>query len=173
MPDWSVLKGMRGRTGNREEKNILSFAMKGSSETTSKGQVQRQVISVFFICYLWHYGHFSLIQSLSHVWHFATTWLQNARLPCPPPTPGACSNSCPSSCWCHPTAHPLSSPSPSTFNLFQHQDLFKWVSSLHHMAKVLEFQLQHQSFSEYSGLISFRIDWFDLLAVQGTLKSLL
>ena len=39
--------------------------------------------------------------------------------------------------------------------------------------KVLEFQLQHQSFNEYSGLISFRIDWFDLLAVQGTLESLL
>ena len=37
----------------------------------------------------------------------------------------------------------------------------------------MEFQLQHQSFSDYSGLISFRIDWFDLLAVQGTLKSLL
>ena len=41
------------------------------------------------------------------------------------------------------------------------------------MARVLELQLQHQSFNEYSGLISFRIDWFDLLAVQGTLKSLL
>ena len=41
------------------------------------------------------------------------------------------------------------------------------------MAKALEFQLQHQSFNEYSGLIFFRIDWFDLLAVQGTLKSLL
>ena len=39
--------------------------------------------------------------------------------------------------------------------------------------KVLEFQLQHQSSSEYSGLISFRIDWLDLFAVQGTLKSLL
>ena len=41
---------------------------------------------------------------------------------------------------------PLSSPSPPTFNLFQHQGLFKWVSSSHHMAKVLEFQVQHQSF---------------------------
>ena len=44
---------------------------------------------------------------------------------------------------------------------------------MHQVARVLELQLQHQSFSEYSGLISFRIDWFDLLAVQGTLKSLL
>ena len=40
-------------------------------------------------------------------------------------------------------------------------------------AKVLEFQLQHQSFNKYSGLISFRMDWLNLLAVQGTLKSLL
>ena len=43
-------------------------------------------------------------------------------------------------------SHPLSSPSPPTFNLSQHQSLFKWVSSLHQGAKVLEFQLQHQSF---------------------------
>ena len=43
-------------------------------------------------------------------------------------------------------SHPLSSPSPSTFNLFQHQGLFKWVSSSHQVARVLEFQLQHQSF---------------------------
>ena len=70
-------------------------------------------------------------------------------------------------------SHPLSSPSPLALNLSQHQDLFKWVSSSHQEAKVLEFQLQHQSFNEYSGLISFRTDWLDLLAVQGTLKSLL
>ena len=44
---------------------------------------------------------------------------------------------------------------------------------MHQVAKVLEFQLQHYSFNEYSELISFRIDWFDLLAVQGALKSLL
>ena len=43
-------------------------------------------------------------------------------------------------------SHPLSSPSPPDFYLFQHQGLFKWVSSLHQVAKVLEFQLQHQSF---------------------------
>ena len=67
--------------------------------------------------------------------------------------------------------HPLSSPSPPAFNLSQHWGLFRWVSSSHQVAKVLE--LQHQSFQEYSGLISFRIDWLDLLAGQGTLRSLL
>ena len=69
-------------------------------------------------------------------------------------------------------SHPLSSPSPPALNLSQHQDL-EGVSSSHQVAKVLEFQLQHQSFNEYSGLISFRMDWLDLLAVQGTLMSLL
>ena len=70
-------------------------------------------------------------------------------------------------------SHPLSSPSPPAFNLSQHQGLFKWVNSSHQVARGLEFQLQPQSFQWISGLISFRIDWLDLLAVQGTLKSLL
>ena len=66
-------------------------------------------------------------------------------------------------------SHPLSSPSPPAFSLSQHQGLFQGVSSLHQLAKVLELQFQHQTSNEYSRLISFRIDWFDLLAVQGTL----
>ena len=69
--------------------------------------------------------------------------------------------------------HPLSTPSPPALNLSQHQGLFKWVSPLHHVAKLLEFQLQHQSFKCTPGLISFRMDWLDLLAVQRTLKNLL
>ena len=150
--------------------------------------------------------------------------LQHSRLPCPLPTPGACSNLCWASLWWYPTisssvisfssclqsfpasgsddwvifyciyvsewvrvaqscptlcdpmdcsrpgspvhhqllelaqthvhpvggtiqpSHPLSSPSSPTFNLFQNQGLFQWVSSSHKVAKVLEFQLQHQSF---------------------------
>ena len=70
-------------------------------------------------------------------------------------------------------SHPLSSPSPPALNLSQHQILFQSVSSSHQMAKVLEFQLQHQPSSEHPGLISFRMDWLDLLAVQGTRKSLI
>ena len=64
---------------------------------------------------------------------------------------------------------PLSSPSPHAPNPSQHQGLFQWVNSSHGVAKVLEFQLQHQSFQ----LISLKMDWLELLAVQGTLKSLL
>ena len=98
--------------------------------------------------------------------------LQHARPPCPSPTPGACSNSCPSSQRCIRPSHPLKS-SPPAFNLSQHQGLFQWVSPLHQMAKVLSFSFSISPSNEYSGLISFRIDWFDLHAVQGTLKSLL
>ena len=73
-----------------------------------------------------------------------------------------------------PSNHPiLSSPSSPAFNLSQHQGLFQWVISLHQVAKVLEFQLQHPSFQWMFRVISSRMDWFDLLAVQGTLKSLL
>ena len=95
--------------------------------------------------------------------------LQHARPPCPSPTPGVYSNSCPLSHWCHPT---ISSPSPPTFNLSQPQGLFKWVSSSRQVAKVLEFSFNISLSNKHSGLISFRMDWLDLLAVKGTLKSL-
>ena len=71
-------------------------------------------------------------------------------------------------------SHPLSSPSTPAFSPSQHQGLFQWVSSSHQVAKVywsLSFSISLSN--EYSGLISFRIDCFDVLAVQGTLKSLL
>ena len=64
-------------------------------------------------------------------------------------------------------SHPLSSPSPPAFNLSQHQGLFQW------WPKYWSFGFSISPSSEYSGLISFRIDWFHLLSVQGTLKSLL
>ena len=70
-------------------------------------------------------------------------------------------------------SHHLSSPSPSDFNLSQHQGLLQWVNSLHQVAKVCSSGFGISSSNEYSGVISFRIDWLDLLAVQGTLKSLL
>ena len=66
--------------------------------------------------------------------------------------------------------HPLSPLSPA-FNLSQHQDLFQWVSASHQVTKVLK--LQHQSFQWIFRTDFFRMDRFDLLAVQGTLKSLL
>ena len=70
-------------------------------------------------------------------------------------------------------SHHLSSPFPPAFNLPQQQGLFQWVSSSHPVAKYWSFSFSISLSYEYSGLISFRIDWLDLLAVQGTLKSLL
>ena len=70
-------------------------------------------------------------------------------------------------------SHPLLSPSPPAFNLFQHQGLFHRVSSLHQVAKYWGFSFSISPSNEYSGLIYFRMDWLDLVAVQGTPKSLL
>ena len=96
---------------------------------------------------------------------------QYARPPFPSPTPRVYPNPCPLSRWCHPSFHPLSSPSLPALNLSQHQGLFKWVSSSHQVDKVLEFQLQHQFF-QWTPRTNL-LYWLDLLAVQGTLKSLL
>ena len=70
-------------------------------------------------------------------------------------------------------SHPLSSPWPPAFNLSQHQGLSQWVNSSHRWPKYQSFSFCISPSNEYSGLISFSIYWFDLLAVQGTLKSLL
>ena len=69
-------------------------------------------------------------------------------------------------------SHPGSSPSSPAPDLSQHQSLCQWVNSSHEVAKVLEFQLQHQSF-QWKPRISFRMYWLNLYAVQGTLKSFL
>ena len=70
-------------------------------------------------------------------------------------------------------SHPLPSPSPPVPNPSQHQSLFQWVKSSHEVVKVWSFSFSISPSNEYPGLISFRMDWLDLLAVQGTLKSLL
>ena len=107
--------------------------------------------------------------------------LQHARLPCPSPTPRACSNSCPLNWGCHPTisssvippSHLLSSPLllPSVFPRIT---VFSNESVLHiRWPKYWSFSFSISPSNEYSVLISFRVDCFDILAIQGTLKSLL
>ena len=68
---------------------------------------------------------------------------------------------------------PVSPLSSIALNLSQHQGLFQWVSSSHQVAKILQLQLQERSLHWITRVDTFKIDWFDLLAVQGTLKSLL
>ena len=99
--------------------------------------------------------------------------LQQVRLPCPSPTLRAFSNSCPSSRWCHLTISSSVVPFSSYFQSFPAIRVFSNVSVLHiRWPKYWSFIFSISPFNEYLGLISFRIDWFDL-AVHGTLKSLL
>ena len=72
--------------------------------------------------------------------------LQHTRPFSPSPSPGVHSNSCPSSWWCHPAISSSVVPFSPALNPSRHQGLFQWVNSLHEVAKVLEFQLQNQSF---------------------------
>ena len=100
--------------------------------------------------------------------------LQHTRLTCQSPTPGAWSNSCPSSWWCHPTNSPSVTPFSSCFQSFPSSGSFSNELALHiKWSKYWSFSFSISPSKEYSGLISFRIDWFDLLTVRRTLKSLL
>ena len=98
--------------------------------------------------------------------------LQHARLPCPSPTLGACSNSCPSNRWCHPAISSPIIPFSSCLQSFPASGSFSNESVLCiRWPKYWSFRISPSN--AYSGLILFRIDWFALLAVQRTLKSLL
>ena len=108
-------------------------------------------------------------------YYFQPHGLQHARIPCPSPASRACSNSCPSNQWCHPTISssvaPFSSclqsfPSSESFPMSQFFVCLRWP-------KHWSFSFSISVSNEHLGLICFRIEWFDLLAAQGILKSLL
>ena len=119
------------------------------------------------------YVQFRSVQLLSRVWIFAIPWIAATRPLCPSLTPRV-----------YPThvhwvsdatqpSHPLSSPSPPAFNLSSIR-VFSNESVLHiGWPKYWSFSFNICPSNEHSGLISFRMDWLDLLPVQGTLKSLL
>ena len=98
---------------------------------------------------------------------------QHVRPPCPSTTPRVHQNPCPSSWWSYQHSHPLLSPSPPAPNPSQHLGLLNESTLRMRWPKYWSFSFNISPSSEYSGLISFRMDWLDLLAVQGTLKSLL
>ena len=97
---------------------------------------------------------------------------QHARPPCPSPTPGV-GPSHPSSQWCHPAISSSVVHFSSCPQSLPASESFQWVNSSHEVAKILEFQLQHQSLQWTPRTDLLWMDWLDLLAVQGTLKSLL
>ena len=98
--------------------------------------------------------------------------LQHTRPPCPSPTPGVYPNSCPLSQWCHP-AIPSSVIPFSSCSIFPRIKVFSNESALCiRWPKYWSFSFSVSPSNEHPGLISFRMDWLDLLEVQGTLKSL-
>ena len=111
----------------------------------------------------WH----SYVHLLSHFLFYATLWTAARQASLSITTPRACLNSCLSSRWCHPTISssvvPFSS-CPQSFSVSRSFLCIRWPKY---------WNFSFSTSNEYSGQISFRIDWFDLLAVQRTLKSLL
>ena len=134
----------------------------------SPQSIQKKTLTKFS-SYLW----FSSVQSLSHVQHIATPWItaRQASL--------SITNSLSSPKLMHQVgdaiqpSHALSSPSPPAPNPSHHQSLFQWVNSSQEWPKYWSFSLSISPSNEHPGLVSFRMDWLDLLVVQGTLKSLL
>ena len=114
-----------------------------------------------------------VVPSLSHIRLFESPWIAVCRLPCPSPTPRTCSNSCPLGQWCHPTISSSVAPFSSSPQSFP-ESVFSNESALCiRWPKYWNFSLSTSPSNEYSGLISFTNDWFNLLVVQRTLKSLL
>ena len=95
-------------------------------------------------------------------------WLQHARLPCQSPIPGACSNSCPLSRWCHPTISSSVIPFLLLPSIFPSIRVFSNETDLYiRWPKYWSFSFSISPSNEYSGLISFRMDWLDLLKSKG------
>ena len=143
--------------------NVFATEMSNEKKNKCITSKQRNLIGVMI----------SSVQLLSHVRFFATPWTQHARPPCPSPTPGVDPNSRPSSQWCHPAISssgvPFSScPQSLPASVFSNESIprMRWP-------KDWRFSFSIIPSKEIPGLISFRMDWLDLLAVQGTLKSLL
>ena len=117
-------------------------------------------------------NQFSSVQLFSHVQLFEIPWTAANQLPCPSSTSGDCSDSCPLSWWCHPTLSSSAVPFsclqsfPPSIMVFSKESVLRIRGP-----KYWSFSFSISPSNEYSGLISFRMDWLDLLAVQGTLQS--
>ena len=122
---------------------------------------------------------FSSDQSLSHVRFFATPWIASRQASLSITTPGVHSKSCPSSLWCHPAISSSVVPfSSCTYSLpesksFPRIRVFSSFPLPMRWPKYWNFSFSISPSKQHPGLISFRMDWLDLLVVQGTLKSLL
>ena len=156
---WAATKGFRIKYG-------LCLRIMGHSQFISCDKWAMVMLLLLLL-----FGHSVVSDSL---WPHG---LQHARHPCPSPSSEACSNSCPLRQWCHPTisssvCHPLLSL-PSAFKRPSKRAFSNESALCIRWPKYWSFSFSISPSNEYSGLISFRKDYFDLLAVHGTLKSLL
>ena len=134
---------------------------------------QMRVSALWILVEISRLGRESSVQSLSHVRLFVTLWMQCTRFPSPSPTPQARLNSCPSSVM--PSNHLiLCCPLLLLPSIFSSIRVFS-SESVHciRWPKYWDLTFSISPSNEYSGLISFRTEWFDFLAVQGAIKSLL
>ena len=101
---------------------------------------------------------------------FQSHGLQHTRPPCPSPTPGVYPNSCPLSQWCHPTISSSLVPFSSHLRSFPSSGSSNESALCIRWPKYWSFSFSISPSNEYSGLISFWMDWLDILAIQGTLQ---
>ena len=166
---------MKGRKRNDRSRAKLTLCLSPFLPLSVRGVSSSKSLSFlsqFSICFSAHLIWHSSVQSLSHIWLYNPMDCSTPGLPVHHQLPEHAQTHVYRPGDAIQPSHPLSFPSPSAFNISQHQGLCQWVSSSHQVAKGLEFSFSISPPNEYSGLISFRIDWFDLLVVQGTLKSL-
>ena len=147
--EWVAMPSSRGSSRPRDRTVSLALAGRFSATSTTLLLLSCSVVSDP----MWPHG------------------LQHARPPCPSPSPGVCSNSCPLSRWCHPAISSCVVSFSSLPSVFPSIRVFSSESALRiRWPEYWNFSINPSN--EYSGLISFNINWFDL-AVHGTLKNLL
>ena len=164
------------------KKNFLMLIWKWMTTHFIKSLIL--VLPRYHICCYFHISYHSskvkpqvlmkclVVQTLSHVWLFVTQWTAAKRFPCPSLSPEFAQTHV---YWVSDAiqlSDLLSSPFPPFLNLSQHQGLFQWVGLPLRWPKYWSFTFSLSPANDYSGLISFRINWFDLFVVQGTFKSL-
>ena len=159
--------------------NPIHLSVKAFELITSKINTNHCfLLSIGLVQEIWHMlCHFLNVSykmaQFSSVAQSCPTLYDPPGLPCPSSTPGACSNSCPSSRWRHATILSFVNPFCSCLQSFLASGSFPVLVLLIRWPKDWSFNFTVSPSNAYSGLISFRMDWLDLLAVQGTLKSLL
>ena len=148
---------------HERQRNQMQEPMVSQYPVPTQLYKRKRYISLYlrYVNYCWW-----VVQSYLALWPHG---LQHARLPCPSLSPRVCLNSCLLSQWCHPTiSSPLLPPAPPTLNLSQHQSLFRWVGSLHQVAKYWSFSISPSN--EYSEFIFFGLTGLISLQSKGLSK---